>query len=279
MIKSILIAVDGAEYTDPVMKYAIYLAKAFQAKLNIITVMDVRIFEWSVYLSVDGFAPVMPSSAYLEESKILLQEKSEKVLQKCVDMVKAENISYTAEKHEGSPVEIISSQANIVDLILLGARGEFAKWGKNRLMGSTVEAISRECNRPIFISPRKFKPFKRILIPYDGSVNSNRALPFAGYFASNFKARANVFTVDNNEDIAKVVLTEGEKYLESFDIQIQTNGRRGHPDDEILNFVGEKNIDLIIMGAYGHSRIKKAIIGSTTERVMRNARIPILLVK
>ena len=279
MLKSILIAVDGAEYTDPVMKYAIYLAKAFDAKLNIVTVVDVRIFEWSVYLGVDGFAPVMPSTSYLDESKLLLQEKAEKVLQKCVDMVRAENISYTAAKHEGSPVEIISNQANIVDMIMLGARGEFAKWGRNILMGATAEAISKECNKPLFISPKEFKPFRNILIPYDGSVNSNRALPYAGYFSSNFKSIAHVFTVDNSLESANVILTEGKNYLQSYDIDIQTKARNGHADEEILNYANEKDMDLIVMGAYGHTRIKEAILGSTTEGVMRNATIPLLLVK
>ena len=279
MLKSILIAVDGAEYTDPVMKYAIYLAKAFDAKLNIVTVVDVRIFEWSVYLGVDGFAPVMPSTSYLDESKLLLQEKAEKVLQKCVDMVRAENISYTAAKHEGSPVEIISNQANIVDMIMLGARGEFAKWGRNILMGATAEAISKVCNKPLFISPKEFKPFRNILIPYDGSVNSNRALPYAGYFSSNFKSIAHVFTVDNSLESANVILTEGKNYLQSYDIDIQTKARNGHADEEILNYANEKDMDLIVMGAYGHTRIKEAILGSTTEGVMRNATIPLLLVK
>lgn len=279
MIKSILIAVDGAEYTDPVMKYAIYLAKAFQAKLNIVTVVDVRIFEWSVYLGVDGFAPVMPSTSYLDESKLLLQEKAEKVLHKCVDMVRTENISYTASKLEGSPVEIISNQANIVDMIMLGARGEFAKWGRSKLMGATVEAISKECNKPLLISPKEFKPFKNILIPYDGSVNSNRALPYAGYFALNFKSVAHVFTVDTSLANANAILTEGKNYLQSYEVQIQTKARSGHADEEILNFANEKDMDLIVMGAYGHTRIKEAILGSTTERVMRNATIPLLLVK
>lgn len=279
MIKSILIAVDGAEYTNPVMKYAVYLAKAFQAKLNIITVVDVRIFEWSVYLGVDGFAPVMPSTSYLDESKLLLQEKAEKVLQKCVDIVRAENISYTASKHEGSPVEMISNQANIVDMIILGARGEFAKWGRSRLMGATVEAISRECNKPLFISPKVFRPFRNILIPYDGSINSNRALPYAGYFASSFKSIAYVFTVDNSLESANIILTEGKNYLQSYEIEIKTKARSGHADEEILNYANEKEMDLIVMGAYGHSRIKEAILGSTTERVMRNATLPLLLVK
>lgn len=279
MIKSILIAVDGAEYTDPLMKYAIYLAKSFQTKLKIITVIDIRIFEWSVYLGVDGFAPVLPSSTYLDESKSLLQEKAEKVLEKCVEMVKTENVSYTASKHEGSPVEIISNQANIVDMIMLGARGEFAKWGRSKLMGATVEAISRECIKPLFISPKEFKPFKQILIPYDGSVNSNRALPFAGYFSTSFNAKANVFTVDSNFEIANNVLNAGQKYLESYEVEIHTKARSGNPEEEILKYADEKNVDLIVMGAYGHSRIKEAILGSTTERVMRDAKVPLLLVK
>lgn len=279
MIKSILIAVDGAEYTDPVIKYAIYLAKAFQAKLNIVTVMDVRIFEWSVYLGVDGFAPVMPSAIYLDESKHLLKEKGERVLKKCIEMVQAENITFTASQLEGSPVEIISSQANIVDMIVLGARGEFAKWGRSKLMGATVEAISRECSKPLFISPKDYKPFKQILVPYDGSIHSNKALSYAGYFAANFDAKPTLFTVSSNAESANAILNEGEKYLEAFDIPVRKKSRRGNPDEEILNFSQEEEMDLIIMGAYGNSRIKEAILGSTTERVMRNANIPLLLVK
>lgn len=146
-------------------------------------------------------------------------------------------------------------------------------------MGATVEAISRECNKPLFISPKQFRPFQNILIPYDGSINSNRALPFAGYFSFNFKAVAHVFTVDNSVDSANSILREAKNYLESFEIEIQTRARRGHPDEEILKYADEKKMDLIIMGAYGHSRIKEAILGSTTERVMRNASIPVLLVK
>jgi len=279
MIKSILVAIDGSEYTDPVLKYAIYLAKAFQSKLNIITVMDVRIFEWSVYLGVDGFAPVLPSSVYLDESRQLLQKKANLVLQKCIELIRLENIPFTAAKHEGSPVEIITSQSSIVDLIALGSHGEFAKWGGGKLMGATVEAISRECNKPLFISPKEFRQFQRILVPYDGSVNSNRALPFAGYFATHFPVELTVFTVDNNLDFANQFVNEGKKYLDSYEIQVRTITRSGHADEEIIKFAHEEQFDLIIMGAYGHSRIKEAILGSTTAQVMRSTKIPLLLVK
>jgi len=279
MIKSILVAVDGSEYTDSVMKYALQMAKRFGARLRIVTVIDVRIFEWSVYLGVDGFAPVLPSSVYLDESRQLLQEKADNVLKKCEEIAQKEGVSYTAEKVEGSPVEILSNRAAIVDLVLLGAHGEFAKWGRSKLMGATVEAISRECIKPLFISQKDYREFKKILVPYDGSLNSNRALPYAGYFASQFGAGVTVFTVDNNLEMAKNVASEGTNYLSSYEVDLDLEIRRGNAEEEIINFSEEGGFDLIVMGAYGHSRIREAILGSTTEHVMRHANIPLLLVK
>lgn len=279
MLKSILVAVDGSEYTEPVMNYAIQFAKAFDAKLRIVTVVDIRIFEWSVYLGVDGFAPVLPSSEYLSESRQLLQEKAEKVLEKCIQLASSDNANHSAEMIEGSPREIINQKSHVVDLVMLGSRGEFAKWGSNTIMGATMEAISRECIKPLFITPKEFRPIQKILVPYDGSLNANRALPYAGYLASNFEGEIIILTVDKNLDLARSVSDEGKKYFDSYNVIIKTELRNGNPDEEILNFADQEGVDSIVMGAYGHSRMKEAILGSITERVMRNTKVPILLVK
>ena len=279
MIKSLLVAVDGSEYTEPVMKYGIEFARAFEAKMRIVSVVDIRIFEWSVYLGVDGFAPVMPSSAYLHESRQILQEKAEKVLQKCREIAADGNVSYSAEKLEGSPREIISRESQITDLVMLGARGEFAKWGGSKTMGATVDAISRECIKPIFISPMKFRSIKKILAPYDGSSNSNRALPYAGFMATEFDADLTVLAVDKNPDAARSITEEAREYFASYDISVGAEIRKGNADEEILGYADQAEMDCIVMGAYGHSRILEAILGSITERVMRNAKAPVILVK
>lgn len=279
MIKSILVAVDGSEYTEPVMMHAIKFARSFDAKLRLISVVDIRIFEWSVYLGVDGFAPVMPSTAYLNESKQILQEKAERVLQKCVDMLIAEKIDHTSAKKEGSPREIITQEAHIADLVMLGSRGEFAKWGSRNVMGATVEAIARDCIKPLFITPKEFRQIKKILIPYDGSANSNRALPYAGDLAGRFQVELVLLTVDKSKEYARSILAEGVKYLEPFGISLQSEIRHGNVDEEILSFTENSDIDCIVMGAYGHSRIREAILGSITERVMKNTHVPLLLVK
>ncbi len=278
MIKSILVGVDGSTYTDAVLQYSIRMARAFDARLRLVTVIDVRIFEWSVYMGVDGFAPVFPSSVYLDESRNLLNKKADSVLAKCEDILKKEKVDFTAEKVEGSPVDVICEKANVTDLIVLGAHGEFARWG-TKMMGATTEAISRQCEKPLFIAPKDVRDTKKILVPYDGSRNSNRALPMAGFWASKFGASLVVLTVDNNIERAESIANEGKEYLSAYDVQVDVQTRKGDPDQEIVNFSEEDGFDLIVMGAYGHSRIKEAILGSTTEQVMRSVKIPVVLVK
>ena len=278
MIKSILVGVDGSTYTDAVLKYSIKMARAFDARLRLITVIDVRIFEWSVYMGVDGFAPVFPSSVYLEESRNLLNQKADSVLAKCEEILKKEGVEFTAEKVEGSPVDAICEKANVTDLIVLGAHGEFARWG-TKMMGATTEAISRQCEKPLFIAQKDVRDIRKILVPYDGSRNSNRALPLAGFWASKFGASLIVFTVDSNTERAESIVQEGKEYLSAYDVPVETKTGKGDPDQEIVTFAEQNGCDLIIMGAYGHSRIREAILGSTTEQVMRNAKIPVVLVK
>jgi nucleotide-binding universal stress UspA family protein len=278
MIKSILVGVDGSTYTDAVLKYSIKMARAFDARLRLITVIDVRIFEWSVYMGVDGFAPVFPSSVYLDESRNLLNQKADSVLAKCEEILKKEGVEFTAEKIEGSPVDVICEKANVTDLIVLGAHGEFARWG-TKMMGATTEAISRQCEKPLFIAQKDVRDIRKILVPYDGSRNSNRALPLAGFWASKFGASLIVFTVDSNTERAESIVQEGKEYLSAYDVPVEAKTGKGDPDQEIVTFGEQNGCDLIIMGAYGHSRIKEAILGSTTEQVMRNAKISVVLVK
>ncbi len=278
MIKSILVGVDGSEYTDSVLNYGINMARAFDAKLRVITIIDVRIFEWSVYMGVDGFAPVFPSSVYLDESRKLLNQKADSVLKKCRSILDQAGVSYTTEKVEGAPVDIICDKANVTDMVVLGAHGEFARWG-TKMMGATTEAISRQCEKPLFIATKKVKEIKKILAPYDGSRNSNKALPMAGFFGTKLGASITIFTVDNDPELSESIAKEGKEYFSAYDVSVEIETRKGNPDDEIVRFGSEGKFDLIIMGAYGHARIKEAILGSTTEQVMRNAQIPVILVK
>lgn len=279
MIKSILLAIDGSAYTESILMYGIEFARKFGAHLRVLTVIDIRIFEWAVAIGVEGFAPVIPSSVYQEESQKILDEKAEKVLQRASQVLSEAKVSFEVEKESGSPVEVICDKSRLSDMVIMGSRGEFERWS-DKMLGATLEAASRLCIKPIFVSPKSYQPIHKILMAYDGSINSNKALPWVGALAEHFHIPITILNVGAGEEESQTILKEATDYLASYKItEFNTIAKEGDPSEKIVETSKELKSDLIIMGCYGHSRIREAILGSTTVQVMRKATIPKLMVK
>jgi nucleotide-binding universal stress UspA family protein len=279
MIKSILLAVDGSAFTEPVLKYGITLSQKFQALLRVLTVIDIRIFEWAVAIGVEGFAPIIPSSGYQEESQRLLDQKAEEVLKKIEGMLKQRNVEYILEKESGNPVDMICDKARLADMVIMGARGEFAKWS-DKMLGATLEALTRLCIKPIFISPKDYREIKKIMAAYDGSENASKGLALAATFASKLDLPLLLLNVNDSDQAGHQILQEAKDYLAPYKISaLEEKVVAGDAAEKIISVSKEEKIDLIIMGAYGHSRIREAILGSTTVQAMRNATVPVLMAR
>lgn len=278
MIKSILLPIDGSVYTEAQVRYTVELAHAFDARVSVLSILDVRIFEWAVVMGTDGFVPIIPSNVYKEESKKILESKAAAVLEKCSEILTSENVEFDAEKISGSPSDIICEKAPLVDLLVIGMRGEFAKWKKN-LVGATLDAVMRQWSKSILVTSREFKSIGSILFAYDGSERSNKALQLVGLFATQLSAPVTVLSVHDKEMFRSKLLEEAQSYLKPYKAQVDLVGVSGNPEKEIIRVAGERHCDLMIMGAFGHSRIREAILGSTTEQVVRKADVPVLLSK
>jgi nucleotide-binding universal stress UspA family protein len=142
---------------------------------------------------------------------------------------------------------------------------------------------------------------KKILLPTDGSDYSFEALRYVSSFASQFNITVYIMTVieihhsiydvyadeitlDLQEyKIASLVnqrLDETEKKAKELGIsEIVKVSRFGSPYQEILNVAEEKDVDLIVMGTHGRSGIAHFLIGSVTEKVIRTAPCPVLVVR
>jgi len=278
MVKSILLSVDGSAYTDTVLRYGIHCSKACGALLRVLSVIDVRIFEWVVAAGADGFVPIIPSALYQEESRRLLDERASAVLDKCREILQNEKCKFELHKISGPPVDVICEQALTVDLVVMGARGEFARW-ESKMIGATVEAVSRLCNKSTLIVDKDFITPSKMLMAYDGSPNANRALGIAGFMAQKLEVPMVLLTVTEQPEHGRNVLREAERYLEPYEIDLQSEIARGTVDEVIVNYAESNHCDLIAMGAYGHSRIREAILGSNTEQIIRKSKVPVLLAK
>ncbi len=278
MFKNILLAVDGSAYTDAVLSHGIELAKALGSNILVLTVADIRIFEWASAVGADGFISIIPSGTYQDESRQLLDEKCDKLLEKCAERLAKEKVNFETQKLIGSPVDLIVEQSQITDLLILGKRGEFARWD-NRALGVTVEAVSRNVHKPLLVCKSQYRPIKKILIGYDGSNHANCALQYLGHIAEALKAPITVMCVSEDQETGRHCCQEAEAYLSHYKIELDYKVIPGHPDEIIVHYAQTNQFDLIGIGAYGHSRIREAILGSTTEHILLKSPCSVLLAK
>ena len=279
MIKSIFLAVDGSIFTNTVVEYGIKLAQKLNAFLRVYSVIDIRIYEWVLNTGGEGYMPVVPSNVFHDESYKFHSERAEVLINSLRKKLKENNIKFEADKLEGDPVEVICDISRQVDLVIMGARGDYARWG-DRLLGATLESVSRQIHSPLFIAGQQYKEFKSIICAYDRSEASNTGLKLSAYLSEQLNMPLEVLTVNDDELEREETLEEARIYLEPYNLDHQLRHEAGDPFKMLIKVTQDvPSPALMVMGSFGHSRIREAILGSTTVQVMRKAYKPILLAK
>jgi nucleotide-binding universal stress UspA family protein len=136
--------------------------------------------------------------------------------------------------------------------------------------------------------------FQRILVPLDGSECAENVLPKVEKLATELKANLSLLRVavahtfpgaDPTEAEVKVV-REAESYLGKVEEGLKAKGfkvdshvRYGNDAEEILEHASQKDIDMIAMTTHGRSGVKRFLLGSVAEKVLRYSSKPIFLVR
>ena len=279
MIKSIFLAIDGSTYTDSVIDHGIHLAKKLNSVLRIHTVIDIRMYEWVLNTGGEGYMPVIPSNVFHDESFKFHSERAEELINSVRKKLADSGVDFEADHVEGAPVDVICEISRQVDLVIMGARGDYARWG-DRMLGETVESVSRQITSPLMIVDKKYVPVSSITCAYDRSESSNNAMKLAAYMAGELKQPVDVVTVNDDQTEREEILDEARKYLAPYGLNTKFRHEVGDVGKVLINATRDvPEPTLLVMGRYGHSRIREAILGSTTVEVMRGAEKPILLTK
>jgi nucleotide-binding universal stress UspA family protein len=147
-----------------------------------------------------------------------------------------------------------------------------------------------------------FQP-RNILVPTDFSEDSDRAFRTALGIAGEGRSRIFLLHVINrtvqqcahdyciDQSIVDRVLNESivysneklretvARFHESGNVKVIPNLRKGQPHEEILKEASERKADLIVIASHGKTGLKKYFIGSVAEKVMKEAKCPVLLIR
>ncbi|MEL7241593.1 MAG: universal stress protein [Cyanobacteria bacterium J06629_18] len=285
-MKNILLCTDGSSFAENVYKYGAWFANQFNAQIKVLSVTDIRSQKVADTGNLSGSIGFGASESLLNELVNLEHErakinnrKARLILDNAAQTLKAEGIEEFKLIHKTDfLVDCLHKFEDNCDLIVLGKRGEAADFAAGHL-GANVDRIVRSSNRPCLVTPAEFKPIERILLAYDGSSTSKKILDFLTNSPSFQNLEIHLLTVakNNSDTTATDRLNQAKQLLEKAGYQPICQSLEGDSEKVIANYISQQNINILLMGAYGHSRIRHLVIGSTTAQLLRSSNIPLLL--
>lgn len=276
--------VDGSVYSESICDHTAWIAKRAGAEVDLVHVIGRRdassdSTNLSGSIGLGARTALLAELADLDAQKAkFAQKRGRAILVDAEDRVSGAGIQHVKTKlRNGEIVETVQELETGADLIIMGKRGEAADFDKLHL-GSNLERVLRSARTPVLVASRHFKAPMNFLLAFDGGKSSIRAVDFIAARPHYKDLHCTLLMVGNES-------TENRRSIEGAAATLRDGGftvdpviKPGqHPESVIAGHVEESGVDLVVMGAYGHSRIRNFIIGSTTTEMVRSCLIPVML--
>lgn len=284
MTDRIIALVDGSTYSRSVCDHAAWAAMRMQAPVELLHVLGRRDqtgkADLSGAIALGARTALLSELAALDEQRAkLLLERGRAILDDASKILKDAGVGQvTTRQRHGDLVEAVASQEKDASMIVIGKRGEAADFATLHL-GSNLERIVRASHRPVLVASRAFKPIAKLLIAWDGGASSRGVVDFVAGHALFAGLEIHVVTVGNASQETERGLENARARLSAAGLNAHATIISGQPDKVLGRVVAEQGFDMVAMGAYGHSRIRSLVIGSTTTEMIRSCKVPILLVR
>lgn len=284
MSDKIIALVDGSIYSESVCHHAAWIAQRTSAPVELIHVLGRREApgkrDLSGAIRLGARTKLMEELADLDAQRAkLVSHRGRAILKDARAIVDQDGVTeITTRLRHGDIVEAISEVERDARVIVIGKRGEAADFAKGHL-GSNLERIVRAAHRPVFVAARAFKPVERVLVAYDGGASAMKAVDHIARSTLFAGLSVTVATVGNETAATRKGLGDAEALLKAAGIDAETRMVPGQPESELGKMVEDEGFGMVVMGAYGHSRIRSLVIGSTTTEMVRSCRVPVVLMR
>jgi nucleotide-binding universal stress UspA family protein len=214
----------------------------------------------------------------LEAARAKVARKhGEVILEDATTQLRAAGVQeIVADQKHGRLSDSIDSYERDADLVVIGKRGNHADFATGHI-GHNLERVVRSCKHPVLVASREFTKIESFVLAFDGGASSKKAVEYAASNPLLQGMKCHLLSIGKGNAKLEAALNQAEQTLSAAGFAVTAEIRDGEPDKVIAEAVDQDHIDLLVMGAYGHSHIRHLIVGSTTTAMIRTVKIPVLL--
>lgn len=282
--QKIIALIDGSVYAASVCDHAAWIARRTGAPVELIHVLGRRdvsdIQDHSGTIALGARTSLLEQLAELDAQRAkLISHRGRAILEDAQALLEKAGVTeITTRLRHGDIVEAVADVEGEARVIVIGKRGEAADFAKGHL-GSNLERIVRASHKPVFVASRAFKPVRQVLVAYDGGASAMKAIDHIARSPLFQGLGVHVVTVGTATPEVTRGLADAKAMLKVAGIEAETSVLPGQPETVLAKLVEEGRFDMLVMGAYGHSRIRSLIIGSTTTAMIRACKVPVVLMR
>lgn len=283
MINRILIPTDGSPNSLTALEYGIYIARKQKSSLTGLYVVDINLIQGPMVTDISGATGMPPYEGFFDAVEKSMEEKADSILKAFLDRCQKSGAKAEVQKAIGKISSVIIEEAQNADLIVMAKKGENFHLKDGGLLGSVAEAVVRNSGKPVLVTPEKFIEIESMALAFDGSEPATKALKLSLELSRQNTWPLTVVIVTADVGRADALSTQVEDMNENdpqappadCEIIVFT----GKETDELMKYLKAEPVELMVMGAYGHNRLRELLLGSTTSLIIRRSPIPVLLMR
>ncbi|MBK1878089.1 universal stress protein [Pelagicoccus mobilis] len=282
-MKTVLSFTDGSRYAASVYDHALWAAQQLDTQLRVVHTLNphrekAALADFSGNIGPEAYDSLMNELVDVDRQRArLAQARGEAILAEAHrHITEGDFKNVDTELRHGLFVDVLEDIQDNVDLIVIGKRGQNHSIAMKHL-GTNIERTLRVAKCPVLVSARAFKPVKRCLLAYDHGPSAIKALDFIATHSLLKDVEIDILLVGRDDDRHRNEVRDAAEKLTQAGFTTTSRILDGEPAKVITDQVENHDYDLLAMGAYGHSRAKRLLIGSTTATLARDCHVPILM--
>lgn len=286
-MRKVIACIDGSSAASSVCDYAAWAAQRLAAPLTLLHVLDKS--RYPVENDLSGSIGVDAREHLLNELAELDTRRNKLALEQGALMLEAARVRAVAggiaepilRQRHGHLVESLAELEGDTELLVIGKQGEEHSDASNigAHVGDNVERLVRTLHRPILIAPGEFKTPQVIMLAFDSSETTRKGVELFAASPLFRGLKGHLVSVSKDRQTLSKDLEWAEKTIREAGHDIQCAVLDGEIEPALHQYQQEHGVDMVVMGAYGHSRLREFFVGSTTNNMIRNATVPHLLLR